>query len=237
MKELEAKIKFLEDAHTTSLQMVQRENEELREALKKTQAELSSFKDAAESVNTALRKLRESGVDVPEISVPGVSERASKRMMRVPSSAVACIRDKDGVSFCERLKDEVCSSAYVQLLSEPLFDENGFLNAAVTEHPVPIVTGSLPESKILSSIPSQDVAMSSPLTDYSVLDSEQRETQLVPCPKVWERLSEHPNFDKFDLDQLCEELKRKAKCSYDGPVFEEKELAEVIRKMETSLER
>ncbi|SAM07560.1 hypothetical protein [Absidia glauca] len=31
--------------------------------------------------------------------------------------------------------------------------------------------------------------------------------------KVWDQVTEHPRFDEFDIDSLCEEMKRKACCS------------------------
>ncbi|CAO3671732.1 unnamed protein product [Rhizopus stolonifer] len=67
---------------------------------------------------------------------------------KAPESPVVCVRDKTGISFCERLKEEVCSNAYNQLLTEPLFDSQGYLNETVTEHPVPIVTSMMRRSRI-----------------------------------------------------------------------------------------
>lgn len=248
VKELEAKIKFMEDAHAENMRSVQRENDELRQVIKQMKSELSAFKDLAASYSEAFRKLRESGVDVPEVSVPDittdegeededegeeVTPSASKRIMRVPSSAVACIRDKDGVSFCERLKDEVCSSAFDKLLSEPLFDASGTLNDSVTQRPVPIVTQPISNKDRHD----RDWFKREILSESVIVDPATHETKLVSCTELWERLSEHPKFDEFDLDALCEELRNKALCSADGPVLEERELANVLRNMEAKLER
>ncbi|KAF9953133.1 DNA-binding transcription factor yap1 [Mortierella alpina] len=41
----------------------------------------------------------------------------------------------------------------------------------------------------------------------------------IPCPQVWEQMAKHPNFDDADIDDLCAELKSKAKCSGHGPVI------------------
>ncbi|KAF9426580.1 DNA-binding transcription factor yap1 [Podila epigama] len=41
----------------------------------------------------------------------------------------------------------------------------------------------------------------------------------IPCPQVWEHIAKHPNFDDADIDDLCAELKAKAKCSGHGPVI------------------
>lgn len=177
----------------------------------------------------------------------------------VPSSAVACIRDKDGVSFCERLKEEVCSSAYNQLLSEPLFDASGSLNETVTSHPVPIVTDRMDEDDRRPSIDDNDddqhrfdmyddpmyfldrltetlaterFDLSSPHPDTLTPD-----IKLIPCSRVWQTLSAHPKFDAFDVDLLCDELKKIAKCSGTGPVFTEHELNALVQWMETQTDQ
>lgn len=57
--------------------------------------------------------------------------------------------------------------------------------------------------------------------------------KMVPYSQIWERLAQHPNFDEFDMDQLCEELKEKAKCSGTGPVIPESELKELLKRMDS----
>ncbi|KAI9272678.1 hypothetical protein BDA99DRAFT_498932 [Phascolomyces articulosus] len=291
VKELETKIKFIEDTHATSMQTVKRENEDLRHVIKRMESELLAIKGAAAAYNEQLNQLRnEKGVDVPYFILPDVmmeeeqeqmelsvlqqqenmekedddkmtdhegstdtsadssmeemmsttsmntAPPAAKRIMRVAPSAVACIRDKDGVSFCERLKEEVCSSAYDQLLSEPLFDpSSGVLNDAVTQHPVPIAAGIEEGQRGGDPVRHDFDRFMDSMTGRVILDPATHETKLVPCNEVWERLSEHPQFEQFDLDLLCEELKKKAKCSHDGTVLEEEELSEVLRKMEASV--
>ncbi|ORZ25130.1 hypothetical protein BCR42DRAFT_399436 [Absidia repens] len=36
-------------------------------------------------------------------------------------------------------------------------------------------------------------------------------------PQVWDKLTEHPRFDEFDIDFLCAEMKRKAVCNDGKP--------------------
>ncbi|SAM03398.1 hypothetical protein [Absidia glauca] len=185
------------------------------------------------------------------------SPAASRIIM--PSSAVACIRDKDGVSFCERLKEEVCSSAYNQLLSEPLFDATGSLNETVTSHPVPIVTDRMDEDdgrpsmddndddqhrfdmyddpmyfldRLTETLATERFDLSSPHPDTLTPD-----IKLIPCSRVWQTLSAHPKFDAFDVDLLCDELKKIAKCSGTGPVFTEHELNALVQWMETQTDQ
>lgn len=143
---------------------------------------------------------------------------------RISSSAVACIRDKDGVSFCERLKEEVCSNAYDRLLTEQLFDAHGFLNETIT--PVPIITSTKKEpSKFDFFSQLEQSLIATPLEEPTNLD-------LISCSVVWNRMANHPLFEKFDQEALCHELKKRAKCSKTGPVFEEFEVQEVLHLME-----
>ena len=287
VKELETKIKFIEDTHATSMQTVKHENEDLRHVIKRMESELLAIKGAAAAYNEQLNQLRdEKGVDVPYFILPDVmmmqeddgeelpqqqedikndddhregmdtsadssmdemmstttttAPPAAKRIMRVAPSAVACIRDKDGISFCERLKEEVCSSAYDQLLSEPLFDpSSGDLNDAVTRHPVPIAAGieggESQQPRTNDTVRHDFDRFVDSMAGRAMLDPATHETKLISCNEVWERLSEHPHFEQFDLDLLCDELKKKAKCSHDGTVLEEEELSQVLRKMEASV--
>ncbi|KAI1317167.1 DNA-binding transcription factor yap1 [Mortierella claussenii] len=41
----------------------------------------------------------------------------------------------------------------------------------------------------------------------------------IPCPQVWDHIAKHPKFDEAEIDDLCAELKSKAKCSGHGPVI------------------
>ncbi|KAI9307078.1 hypothetical protein BJ944DRAFT_158734, partial [Cunninghamella echinulata] len=147
------------------------------------------------------------------------------------SSAVACIRDKDGHSFCERLKEEVCSSAFNQLLSEPLFDASGTFNEKVTDHPVPIVTERIKENnnRLNESLANDDnFDFSSPHPDTLLPNNE-----LITCAIAWKSLSTHPKFEVIDVDMLCTELKKIAKCSNTGPVFSQHDLNIVLKWMDT----
>ncbi|CAO3615451.1 unnamed protein product [Cunninghamella blakesleeana] len=176
-----------------------------------------------------------------------------------PSSAVACIRDKDGVSFCERLKEEVCSSAYNQLLSESLFDASGAFNEKVTDHPVPIVTENLPKDhpdhnnrhhpcdnnshhhsddnhhRTISFLDRLNETLMNDNFDFSSPhpDTLNPNNELISCSKAWHSLSTHSKFDIINVDLLCTELKKIAKCSNDGPVFCQHDLNLVLKWMDT----
>nr|XP_036587054.1 bZIP transcription factor (ap-1) [Colletotrichum truncatum]KAF6797784.1 bZIP transcription factor (ap-1) [Colletotrichum truncatum] len=52
------------------------------------------------------------------------------------------------------------------------------------------------------------------------------------CNKIWEKLQNCPNVKsgEFDLDGLCSELQKKAKCSGQGPVVSETDFQTVVNK-------
>ncbi|KAF9145170.1 DNA-binding transcription factor yap1 [Linnemannia schmuckeri] len=60
------------------------------------------------------------------------------------------------------------------------------------------------------------------------LDDNER---ALPCPEVWEHIAKHPNFDDADIDDLCAEMKAKAKCSGHGPVIPVKEVTNIMNRM------
>ncbi|ORE11674.1 hypothetical protein BCV72DRAFT_246715 [Rhizopus microsporus var. microsporus] len=149
------------------------------------------------------------------------------------SSAVACIRDKDGVSFCERLKEEVCSNAYNQLLTEPLFDSEGCLIETVADHPVPIVTTSITKKNEIFDQLEQSLFESLVEADKPLLEES---CNLISCSEVWKKLQDHPLFEKFNLEELCDLLKTKAMCSQSGPVFSECDIKDILKKIESKVQ-
>ncbi|KAI8603366.1 hypothetical protein EDD21DRAFT_369253 [Dissophora ornata] len=53
----------------------------------------------------------------------------------------------------------------------------------------------------------------------------------MPCPQAWEHIAKHPNFDDADIDDLCAELKSKAKCSGHGPVISLSDVDKLMDKL------
>ncbi|KAI8340631.1 hypothetical protein BC941DRAFT_417735 [Chlamydoabsidia padenii] len=273
VKELETKIKMMEKSHAQALAAMEQENQQLCEKVNRLEQALglqSTTPEHEKAVDMATLALKVTTISNGDSSndtsyYQQQSERTddhtmllysnnnnnnnnNKKPMKSTSSAVACIRDKDGVSFCERLKDEVCSSAYNQLLSEPLFDASGSLNETVTNRPVPIVTDRMDEDdeeedqqhrfnmyddpmyfldRLTETLATERFDVSSPHPDTLTPD-----IKLIPCSRVWQTLSAHPKFDAFDVDLLCDELKKIAKCSGTGPVFTEHELNALVHWME-----
>ncbi|CAO3642428.1 unnamed protein product [Mucor hiemalis] len=241
VKELEDRIKEIEAAHAIQVTELEQENEKLRHAMENMQKKLNEA-DKARDASTTVKNVK----DIAQVSPPysnaqspvtskTTSPAATSATTRVPSSAVACIRDKDGVSFCERLKEEVCSDAYDQLLTEPLFDSHGLLNDSVAKHPVPIVTTELPSDKRERSLSELFSEFEQTLSANLSPSKDTPNKDLISCSVVWNRMAQHPLFNKFDLEELCDELKKRAKCSRNGPVFEEYEVEEVLNLMANSV--
>ncbi|KAL0139210.1 hypothetical protein V8B55DRAFT_1521869 [Mucor lusitanicus] len=228
VKELEDKIKEIEAAHALQVSLLVKENSDLKSAMKSMQNELSKYKGSSSSSNSGSMPLPSStsppvaaavaeGQSSPPYSdtrSPAISANSTPNTSpvattpRVPSSAVACIRDKDGVSFCERLKEEVCSNAYDRLLTEPLFDAHGYLNETVA---------SIQEEQtdVFNELEQFLTENFSPTTEAA--SNTSNSVDLISCSEVWQRIAKHPMFEQFNTDELCDELRRRAKCSRTGP--------------------
>ncbi|KAF8940915.1 hypothetical protein EDD21DRAFT_370059 [Dissophora ornata] len=54
----------------------------------------------------------------------------------------------------------------------------------------------------------------------------------IPCPQAWETIAKHPKFDDADIDDLCAQLKSKAKCSGHGPVIPISEVHKLMSRLD-----
>lgn len=53
-------------------------------------------------------------------------------------------------------------------------------------------------------------------TTTTTTNTKEQEGEGIPLPnltQVWDKVSQHPRFDEFDLDVLCDEMKKKAVCT------------------------
>ncbi|GAN09176.1 hypothetical protein MAM1_0249d08698 [Mucor ambiguus] len=250
VKELEDKIKEIEAAHALQVSLLEKKNSNLKLAMNDMQNELNKYRGSS-SASTSSGSMSQPPSTSPPVAAtvakgqsllsysetrpPAISANSTPNTSpvattpRVPSSAVACIRDKDGVSFCERLKEEVCSNAYDRLLTEPLFDAQGYLNETVASHPVPIITSATKErskTDVFNELEQFLTENFSPTTETA--SNTNNSVDLISCSEVWQRIAKHPMFEQFNTDELCDELRRRAKCSRTGPVFEEYEVKEVM---------
>ncbi|KAK3824287.1 MAG: hypothetical protein J3R72DRAFT_458251 [Linnemannia gamsii] len=126
------------------------------------------------------------------------------------------------------------------LLNDPLLDyTHAFVNAGVVSPPV---HGLGPNSHSSSPITTKAAPVPMPVLfpePEEPKDGEVKHTlppltegeQTIPCPQAWEQLAKHPNFDDADIDELCAELKSKAKCSGHGPVIPVSEVDKVMSRL------
>ncbi|KAK3292749.1 transcription factor PAP1-domain-containing protein [Chaetomium fimeti] len=106
------------------------------------------------------------------------------------------------------------------------FDE-GFFNDAVdidflTPYNLPIPSPAPPKKDLISQIDAAKDA-DEPATTNNVL---------LQCNDVWEKIQNCPKAKggDFDLDGLCADLQKKAKCDGTGPVVSEKDFQRAIKK-------
>lgn len=52
---------------------------------------------------------------------------------------------------------------------------------------------------------------------------------LLKCSQIWERITTHPRFTELDIDNLCDELKQKAKCSETGVVVDGNQVGQLLQ--------
>jgi hypothetical protein len=228
VKELEDKIKAIEEAHDIKVKQLEQENQQLKNTIKEMQAKESPVLNQMPTLESSR------SIDTETETSPVSTFTSPQQQDETHLSAAACIRDKDGVSFCERLKEEVCYNAYEQLVSEPLFDSQGILNDSVSSHPVPIVTSPYSAARrdsVDKELPNVEMfnRLEETLTKKAFDPSDQvTNGNLISCSQVWRKLAEHPLFNDFEHELLCDELKKRAKCSNSGPVFYEEDVKEVL---------
>lgn len=111
------------------------------------------------------------------------------------------------------------------ILANANFDD-GFFNEALDAdfftpfnmHPIP----DLQKKSLVAEIDAQQNA-----DDETLPKSE-----AMNCNKIWDTLQNCPKVQNgdFDLDGLCSELTKKAKCSGKGPVVKEREFNDILKK-------
>ncbi|EFZ02600.2 bZIP transcription factor [Metarhizium robertsii] len=111
------------------------------------------------------------------------------------------------------------------VLSNPSFDDVFFndgldadfftpYNAAPNEH--------APKKNLIAEIDAQQ----------NSIDDDMGNKPNMSCNQLWEKLQECPKAQngEFDLDGLCSELTKKAKCSGSGPVVAERDFDTILKK-------
>jgi hypothetical protein len=163
-----------------------------------------------------------------------------KKITQLENDLFDCHIDVEGQLFCERLHNEVCNDAFDRLLSEPLFDQMGKLNLSIGNYPVPIVTGPMtklslkddPKSSKESEKHEQEPKRQVSFLASSENKDQHQERDLLTVSEIWFALTQHSKFKEFSTDQLCQAVKELAKCADGGPVLEEDDLYDIIKRMD-----
>jgi hypothetical protein len=61
---------------------------------------------------------------------------------------------------------------------------------------------------------------------------QHQERDLLTVSEIWFALTQHSKFKEFSTDQLCQAVKELAKCADGGPVLEEDDLYDIIKRMD-----
>ncbi|KAI9311374.1 hypothetical protein BX666DRAFT_1997818 [Dichotomocladium elegans] len=202
VKELEEKIKAIEEAHTIDNDRLRKENEHLRATIKQMESEIYTLKGAAMAFELSISKLREAGIEPPGIGTYGngglgeLSPPASDRHS-MTSGASEC----GGLSYTSCMPTAEHHSQQRRLSSS-----DKAMNA----------TEEFAESEVerFKHIPD-------PIT--------QTGAKMIPQNEVWDWFSRHPRFDDLDLELVCREVTRRAVCSGQGPVIPEYTLEEIAK--------
>ncbi|KAF8429743.1 transcription factor PAP1-domain-containing protein [Tirmania nivea] len=102
----------------------------------------------------------------------------------------------------------------------------------------PIIPGTPVGEKAEPELKKPAPAGLDPEDEYSSSEDEafmiqaKPDANLMTCNKIWDRISAHPKFasGELDMDNLCSELRSKAKCSETGVVVGQKDVEEVLSK-------
>ncbi|KAG6014145.1 hypothetical protein E4U54_005773 [Claviceps lovelessii] len=109
------------------------------------------------------------------------------------------------------------------VLSNPSFDDFVFNDSLDADFFTPFntaPTNAMPRKNLIAEIDAQQNAI--------VNDEGPR----MSCQQLWEKIQECPKAQKgdFDLDGLCSELTKKAKCSGSGPVVAASDFDSILKK-------
>ncbi|KAI8884365.1 hypothetical protein K501DRAFT_247886 [Backusella circina FSU 941] len=208
VKELQLKIKDMEAKHKEQVSGLISENQILKEKVKQMEAEIYTLKGAAMAFDVSIHKLREANIQQQQQPTVAIREqRSDLSPLSPPNEDDAPSRKVNTPSHSASF---FASPRKSPIIRDSLFNS---IDSSYEEHE----NFAQPETKRFDHTPD-------PITLTGA--------KLIPYTQIWEKLSEHPNFDEFDMNELCEELKKKARCSGTGPVIPESELNIVLTRMD-----
>lgn len=87
---------------------------------------------------------------------------------------------------------------------------------------------SLGQDHVTTATPASAAGENQMLTLLPLSEDE----KAIPCAEAWEHLAKHPKFDDAEIDDLCLDLKAKAKCSGHGPVISLTDMDKLMNKLD-----
>ncbi len=198
----------------------------------------------------------------PQTYKPSLRESTSSSPTVVTTPPSHSSKPQSAEEFCEKFTDSICQeqNKNIESSSSQAIGESSRLSSAFTEYrdPTPFtpnIDNPFSESAPLPPLFEQSFQEFGSFAPMATPSEERRNPlngqfihsngfasmdeisskKFLSCNKVWERIQQHPRFDDLEgdeIDQLCAELKTKAKCSGNGPVVPEEDLEAVLGKLE-----
>ncbi|KAI9840455.1 MAG: DNA-binding transcription factor yap1 [Sclerophora amabilis] len=108
-------------------------------------------------------------------------------------------------------------------------DFGSFFNEA---YPLPDLGSPFGDTNTLAPLPKKDILqeMDAKINGDDEVAPSEDSSNMLNCTKMWERLQSSDSFKngEIDMDNLCSELKKKARCSETGVVVEHDDLEKVL---------
>ncbi|KAI8337654.1 hypothetical protein BC941DRAFT_425855 [Chlamydoabsidia padenii] len=259
VKELEDKVSQLEEARLNETKHLHEENQALRLQVKQMETEIYTLKGAEQAFKLSIQKLREAGIQIPaDTSATASSDQYS--VTTTPSSSTMAttpnhnsnlwhtppyINSSPYSSSSNSMTASSSSPPLDQSIDRPVFDDSEHsvvLLPSIKEiggqhrldHP-PLSSGNtVDQGTSDDSIPEQEaIGFAASETDRFNHQPDpliNNGAKTIPYTQIWERVQEHPKYELFDMDQLCVDLKKKARCSGHGAVILEEDFIKLLEK-------
>ncbi|CDH58400.1 predicted protein [Lichtheimia corymbifera JMRC:FSU:9682] len=208
VKELEEKIKTLQENHASDNDRLQKENDDLRATIKRMESEMYTLKGAAMAFEMSISKLREAGIEPPSIG-------SFNCALSPPSSDLQCLATPSS-------SHDTCNNSSNGSVHHPMSSPSMSCSEYQQRR------SSCDDMKIEHV--DEFAESASERFDHTPDPVTLTNAKLIPCAEVWDHLNEHPRFDDFDVAKLCEAIKKNSKCSGSGPVIEEEVLKAIVKR-------
>ncbi|KAL0076068.1 hypothetical protein F4703DRAFT_1320802 [Phycomyces blakesleeanus] len=265
VKELEMKIERMEKEYTKNNDALKKENEELQALVKSMEADIYTLRGAVYAFEISANKLREAGIDVslensqtmsPPVSGPQqplvVEDKVSPVQLPLSNMSYNNNKQSNGGSdmmdmFSPNLEEQIYQSHDSNTMVRNDNDNNdhnhnhnhgdngsdlvvrGLNNNSNGRGGLELGLGGVP-------CPTEGFVQSTTKRfEHEPHPATLTGVKMIPYSQVWERLSDHPRIEEVNIEELCMEMKQKAKCSGSGAVIEEEELEKVLRRLDNGI--